>query len=216
MLVAIERSTSVGSAALFSLDGALLATVSNSGAGYGDAYGLFDRVLREAGTQSRAVTRYASGIGPGSFSGIRSTIAVLSGLSLPSGAIVEGVSSAAAANAAFRNLHPEVDTVAVVGDARRGHLWVNIFERDTPSHHTLEDFILVDHDDVASCIASHAAVITPDMNRIGSLLITAFSKARVFPAIPTAEAVGRLALAGCSAPALPIYLHPAVTPLQRR
>lgn len=213
MLVAIDRSTSVGSAALFSLDGVLLAAVSDSGAGYGDAYGLFDRVLRESGDlSSSAIMRFAAGIGPGSFAGIRSAIGVFSGLVLPSGAIVEGVSSAAAANAVFRSLHREVDTVAVVGDARRGHLWVAVFERDTQPRNTIEDFVLVDRGGVATCVPDHAAVITPDMNRIGSLLVAAFSDARVFPVIPTAEAVGRLALAGCSATALPIYLHPAVTP----
>jgi len=216
VLVAIDRSSSIGSAALFSLEGALLASVSDSEAGYGDAYGLFDRVLRDADVSSCAVTRFAAGIGPGSFSGIRSAIAVLSGLALPSGASVEGVSSAAATNAVFRRRHPEADTVAVVGDARRGHIWVALFEPDTHAHNGIEDFVLIDHDAVASRIPSHAAVITPDMSRIGPLLISAFSEARVFAAIPTAEAVGRLALGGCSATALPIYLHPAVVPQERR
>lgn len=213
MLVAIDRSTATGSAALFSLDGSLLASVSDSGAGHGDAYGLFDQVLRESCTASSAITRFAAGIGPGSFSGIRSAIAVLSGLTLPAGGTVEGVSSAAAANAVFRRLRPDLDTVVVVGDARRGHLWASIFDRDTQPSHSINDFTLIDRDDVAAWVPSHATVITTDMSRIGDLLIAACSKERVFPVTPTAEAVGVLALAGYSAVALPIYLHAAVMPL---
>lgn len=212
MLIAIDRSTATGSAALFSKKSELLAFVSDTGGGHGDAFGLVEALLAKAGVAASELTRFAVGIGPGSFSGIRSAIAVLSGLALPIGARVEGVSSAAAANAAFRMNHPEFDSVAVVGDARRGHLWLSVFENDTSIRNSLDDFQVIDRAAVAESIPCHAAVITPDMDRLSSLLLAAFSNDRVFAALPTAEAVGYLAILGSSAMALPIYLHPAVMP----
>jgi len=212
VLVAIDRSTATGSAALFSKKGAFVASVSEMGGGHGDAFALLEALLAKSGVGMSEITRFAVGIGPGSFSGIRSTIAVLSGLALPLGAHVEGVSSAAAANAAFRAEHPEFKTVAVVGDARRGHLWVSVFEYDSQIRNSLDDFQVIDRAKVAESIPSHAVVITPDMDRLDQLLMSAFPEEHVFAVLPTAEAVGRLAISGSSAMALPIYLHPAVMP----
>ncbi len=212
MLVAIDRSTATGSAALFSKKSDFLTAVSHTGGGHGDAFDILETLLAKSGVSAAELTRFAVGIGPGSFSGIRSAIALLSGLALPLGAHVEGVSSAAAANAAFRAGHPEFDSVAVIGDARRGHLWVSLFENSTISRNSLDDFQVIDRAAVAESIPCHAAVITPDMDRLSSLLLSAFPKNRVFAALPTAEAVGRLAILGSSAMALPIYLHPAVMP----
>ncbi len=212
MLVAIDRSTATGSAALFSKKNEFLASVSETGGGHGDAFCLIEALLAKSRVPVSEFTRFAVGIGPGSFSGIRSAIAVLSGLALPLGEHVEGVSSAAAANAAFRASHPEFDSVAVVGDARRGHLWLSVFEHDTNIRNSLDDFQVIDRAAVAESIPCHAAVITPDMDRLGSLLLSVFKKERVFAVLPTAEAVGRLAILGSSAMALPIYLHPAVMP----
>ena len=210
MLIAIDRSTATGSAALFSKKSDFLTSVSDMGGGHGDAFRLIEALLAKSGVPVSELTRFAVGIGPGSFSGIRSAIAILSGLALPLGANVEGVSSAAAANAAFRAGHPEFDSVAVVGDARRGHLWLSVFEDNTTIRNNLDDFQVIDRAAVAESIPCHAAVITPDLDRLGSLLLSAFPKGRVFAALPTAEAVGRLAILGSSAMALPIYLHPAV------
>lgn len=212
MLIAIERSTASGSAALFSDEGVRTFSVSDSHGPHGDAYGLVASLLEKSEVPVSALTRFAVGIGPGSFSGIRSAIAVLAGLALPVGGKVEGVSSAAAAEAVFRAEHPDVGAVAVVGDARRGHLWVSLFGKGATVTNTLEDFRLVDRADVASSIPCHAAVVTPDRERLAPLLATSFARERVHFINPTAEAVGRLALAGRSAVALPIYLHPAVMP----
>lgn len=212
MLIAIERSTAFGSAALFSEEGVLVFSVSDSHGAHGDAYGLVASLLEKSGVPVSEITRFAVGIGPGSFSGIRSAIAVLGGLALPVGGKVEGVSSAAAADAVFRKDHPEAEEVAVVGDARRGHLWISLFGNGSPTRNTIEDFRLVDRADVASFIPCHAAVVTPDRERLSPLLATAFPPERVHFINPTAEAVGRLTFSGCSALALPIYLHPAVMP----
>ncbi len=212
MILALERSTARGSAALLADDGALVAAVEDPRGFQGDAYALVDAALAQAGTPPAAVTRYAVGTGPGSFSGVRSAIAVLAGLALPAGGRLEGVSSAAAVNAVFRAGHPGFPTVAVVGDARRGRLWIAVYEADAAPAHGAEDFIVVPHAAVAESLPSHAAVVTPDLDRLQSLLAAAFPPERVFGVAPTAEAVARLALAGSAGPPLPIYLHPAVAP----
>ena len=212
MLIAIERSTACGSAALFSSDGILVGSVEDNHRGQGDAFGLVRALLEITDVDLLSVDDFAVGIGPGSFSGIRSAIAVLSGLALPIGAAIRGVSSAAATAAVFRIQNPEADLVAVVGDARRGHIWVSLLEAGASGSHTVDDFLLVDRAALAASIPCHAAVVTPDRERLSALLAADFAPERVHFVNPTAEAVGKLALAGCSGTALPIYLHPAVMP----
>ena len=210
MILALERSTARGSAALLDDAGALVAAVEDARGAQGNAYALVDAVLARGGTPLSAVTRYAVGTGPGSFSGVRSAIAVLAGLALPAGGRLEGVGSAAAANAVFHAAHPGAEDVAVVGDARRGRLWIAVFQARSAPAHAAEDFIVVPHAAVAESVPSHAAVITPDLDRLETLLAAAFPPERVFGVVPTAEAVARLALSGSSGAPLPIYLHPAV------
>jgi len=213
VILALERSTALGSAALLAGNGELIATVEDSRGFQGDAYALVAAVLDKASAPLSSVSRYAVGTGPGSFSGVRSAIAVLTGLALPAGGRLDGVSSAAAVNAVFRAEHPEFSTVAVVGDARRGRLWIAVYEDGASSVHAAEDFIVVPHAAVAESIPRHAAVVTPDLDRLQSLLSGAFLPERVFGVAPTAEAVARLALTGSAGAPLPIYLHPAVVPV---
>ena len=87
-----------------------------------------------------------------------------------------------------------------------------MYEDGAAPVHAAGDFIVVPHAAVAESLPSHAAVVTPDLDRLQSLLAAAFPPERVFGVAPTAEAVARLALAGSAGPPLPIYLHPAVAP----
>ncbi len=170
-----------------------------------------------------------AGVGPGSFSGIRSSLAAVQGLALPSGVAVFGVSSAAAL--AYRILTgPDAPKkVTVVGDARRERLWVGSFRlaaaggveamdgkgRARAVSQTADDFELVRAGDVASAVPAGARVASSDWGRIGAALNAAFGVDRVVQAAayPDAETVGRLFLAAPDAAKrepLPVYLHPAV------
>jgi tRNA threonylcarbamoyladenosine biosynthesis protein TsaB len=170
-----------------------------------------------------------AGMGPGSFSGIRSSLAALQGLALPSGATVFGVSSAAAL--AYRMLtEPDApNRVAIVGDARRERFWVGSFRlaadggveavggdgRARAVSQTADDFELVRAGDVATAVPAGTRVASPDFGRIGAALNAAFGGERVVQTAvyPDAEAVGRLFLAAPGAARrepLPVYLHPAV------
>ncbi|MBQ3809330.1 MAG: tRNA (adenosine(37)-N6)-threonylcarbamoyltransferase complex dimerization subunit type 1 TsaB, partial [Kiritimatiellae bacterium] len=97
MLLAIERSSFTASAALFAADGSsCVASVESSGAGAGDAYPLVRDLFAKADASPADLTAVVVGIGPGSFSGIRSALALAQGLALPAGLPVRGVCSPAA------------------------------------------------------------------------------------------------------------------------
>lgn len=214
MLLAIERSSVQGSAAVFDLKGKLRSSVTGENNAQGDAFALVQSALRIADAGLADITQFAVGIGPGSFSGIRSAIAVLNGLALPADAPVYGVNSALAAAHAYKTKHPDhTRPLLVVGDARRGRVWrMRVAEDSAAQHHTHDDFDLVEYARVAESLDRDALVITPDRHRLADIL------AQHIPAenlateavFPTAEAVARLALAGNHARALPIYLSPAV------
>ena len=186
-------------------------------------------LLAEHGVAASRLGALCAGVGPGSFSGIRSSLAALQGMALPEALPVLGVSSAAAL--AFRLLSPPgaPEAVAVVGDARRERLWTATF-RLAPqggvavvapggavaaARHTAEDFRLCRAADIATAVPEGVPVVTADWARIGAQLVAAFGPKRVAAEalVAGAAAVGRLCLAAPAAARrdpLPVYLHPAV------
>jgi len=173
-----------------------------------------------------AVAAFVCGIGPGSFSGIRACLAAVSGWALPGKRPVYGVASAAAVALAQAEAL-SVDRVTVIGDARRNRLWcvtyrvdaaracVRLDDGSVPTH-TADDFRLVTAEALTQCVPGGTLVVSPDWERLAPTLQTAFGGAARLvgqPVFPSAEAVGRLALAEPSVRRLepsPIYLHPAV------
>ena len=173
-----------------------------------------------------AVASFVCGTGPGSFSGIRACLAAANGLALPKQLPVYGVASAAALALVQAEAH-SAECVTVVGDARRNRLWcvtycvdaarscVRLADGSVPTH-TADDFQLVAADALATVIPEGTRIVSPDWERLATVLQAAFGDtARLVcePVFPSAEAVGRLALAEPSARRLepsPVYLHPAV------
>lgn len=223
MLLAIERSTSAASAALYR-DGVRLAFRAEPGRGRGDAYPLVRDLLAEAGAAPGDLDAFAVGVGPGSFSGVRAALALAFGLALPAGAPVRGVLSAAAAARAYRRAHPDAAPVRVVGDARRGHLWCFDEPEDYAALvHTAADLRLVDAATGApvrgdappaaaagapalAALAEGRSLLVADAARLASAL----GGVAYAPAVATADDVAALFLEGFSGPPDPVYVHPAV------
>jgi tRNA threonylcarbamoyladenosine biosynthesis protein TsaB len=173
------------------------------------------RLLREAGMELAGVDAFAVGIGPGSFGGLRSACAALSAMALPDGKPVCGVCGA---RALAERLSAERGgrAAAVLGDARRGRLWLvrSGGGADPAAEASVE---LVAPDDVAGALPPGALIATPDWDRIGALLRERLRDAAECiegPVCPTAEDVARRALElmrhGPPPAARPIYLHPPV------
>lgn len=168
-----------------------------------------------------SITSFVSGLGPGSFSGIRACLAAMNGMALPTKTPVYGIASAAA----LAYEQPE-DLVTVVGDARRNRLWCVTYRNDpavkrltlingkTPSH-TADDFQLIEADKLSSIVPDDARIVSTDWCRLETVLKSQFDASclRQHPVYVSAEQIGWLALAEPYALKLepsPIYLHPAV------
>ena len=132
MLLSLDRSGPVASAAVFGPDNSLVASVALPASGRGDAWPLVRAALAEARVAARDLTEFVVGTGPGSFSGVRSAIAIASGMAAPDKLPVRGVVSAAALLALWRRGNPDAPRARLLGDARRGHVWC-FDEPDDPS-----------------------------------------------------------------------------------
>lgn len=177
--------------------------------------------LIECNIAFTSITSFISGLGPGSFSGIRACLAAMNGMALPTKTPVYGVASAAA----IAYEQPD-DLVTVVGDARRNRLWCVTYSKDragkrltlingnTPSH-TADDFQLIEADKLSSIVPNRSRIVSTDWGRLEGVLKSQFDTVRLIqsPVHASAVQIGKLALAEPSALKLepsPIYLHPAV------
>ncbi|NLL83055.1 MAG: tRNA (adenosine(37)-N6)-threonylcarbamoyltransferase complex dimerization subunit type 1 TsaB [Lentisphaerae bacterium] len=227
-LLAIDRSSPGAGAALFKNGELIGETCKNSDPARSPQWvSQVADLLQESGITAHDLSAMCAGLGPGSFSGIRSSLAALQGLSLPNATPQFGVSSIAAL--AYQLLTTSVAAkITIIGDARRERFWGATFCLDTqgylalfnngeitPPCHTSADFILSPVAALSTAIPDNTTIVTPDYNRIGAILQQKFSPSRLLnsPHYPDAAAIARLYLSAPTAaisPPLPIYLSPAV------
>jgi tRNA threonylcarbamoyladenosine biosynthesis protein TsaB len=123
-LAAIDTSTALGSVALFQ-DGQL---VAEDGRRVSNAHGesllpMVDAIFERVGWAPADVARWAVGVGPGSFTGLRIGLATARGIALATGAGLVGVTSLDALAFGLAGLDGE-DMVVSVVLAGKGELFI--------------------------------------------------------------------------------------------
>ena len=201
------------------------------------------------------VERIVVGTGPGSFAGIRAALAFAQGfalgrhcevLGLPSpcavaaqilgsvpssvGSVPDGRLAPSAQDKEGRTAPSAQDKgrLAVVGDARRGKIWIALFD----GYSLIRDVFQVNSDEIlgsvptveveklkggkvekGEAIPDDCLIVTVDEARIGEKLKAAFGERYLGGQTPTAEGLRAFAEANPGAlvrEPLPIYLNPAV------
>ncbi|HEY3817917.1 MAG TPA: tRNA (adenosine(37)-N6)-threonylcarbamoyltransferase complex dimerization subunit type 1 TsaB [Polyangiaceae bacterium] len=215
-LAAIDTSTPLGSVALFE-DGVLLAEdahrVSNA---HGESLlpmlsALFERV----GWTARDVGRWAVGVGPGSFTGIRIAVATAKGIVLATRAELVGVTSLEALALGLSG-----ELVASLVGAGKGELFVQAWRGDSSASPVLGP-VHLRTGDVAAHLAELAgggalriageAAAEVDWSALGAR-VELVTKAP--HDLPHASAIGRIALDRAARPAEdadrlePVYVRP--------
>ncbi|MGQ9662175.1 MAG: tRNA (adenosine(37)-N6)-threonylcarbamoyltransferase complex dimerization subunit type 1 TsaB [Kiritimatiellia bacterium] len=218
-VLAVEQSTCRGSAAI--LRGNKLVRELSWFAdrrGNQELFSAIRQLSKETDIHPAQVELFGVGIGPGSFSGLRSAVAAITAMALPGGKPVRGVSSGEAL-AWTIGRQTGCKQVAVVGDARRQLLWVGIFKIEGSRIAVLHPWCLVKSEDLTQMVPAGSLVVTSDWPRIGAVLQKTLSQETELVReahFPSAEAVGHLALLApkpeTKQPAVitPIYLHSPV------
>jgi len=216
-LLAIEQSTVNGSAVIMK-GGTVLAEQAwtEPHARQQQLFARLPELFTAASIGPEAVDLLAVGLGPGIFSGLRTSLSAARALALPGHRPVYGVSSgeALAWDTARRT---GAISVTVIGDARRHRFWYARFTI-AKTHPTLvAPYALVSVDAWHSILTPGTVVVTPHWERIGKELLkhkeaaTLIEESRMPGARDVAELVlGRLERNEPTDELKPIYMHPPV------
>ena len=220
-ILALEASASQLSIAVMR-DGHLLATRQHLAA-HGHAVGIVPltiETLHEAGETFDAITHVAAGCGPGSFTGIRVTLAAAKGFCMAHQAVGVGISGLQALAGAASHAEPHATSACLksacltLADTRRGTLYAQIFDGDAqPVGDIFESSVanvprLIDGD----LLAFGLRIVGAERTAVADALNTA-GVTTTFPPVedmPTASMIAQLAAAqirrGEMTPLEPLYL----------
>ena len=163
------------------------------------------------------IDRFVVGLGPGSFSGIRSAIACATGLALPGNRQIEGIPSIEVLATDVVE-DTQAERVYVVGDARRDRYWMAGY-RNTNGHLVNESpCALYAPHEIRGVVPAAAVIVSPDWSRIGEFLSDTAGDAWHLmrearaprPATLALLARARIESGATLAAPVPLYLHPAV------
>ncbi len=129
-----------------------------------EPFALIDEVLRQTQVDREQVQVLAIGLGPGSYTGIRSVIALAQGWELARNVRLQGISSAECV-AAQAQLQGIVGRVAVVIDAQRGEFYLAGFELSSAGFHQVEPLSLVSREAVIEHDKTGELLVGPEVDR---------------------------------------------------
>ncbi len=161
-ILAIDFSSPQRSAAAW--DGVRLGEVLQTGANATFAFSLIESALRETRLEREQIECLTVGLGPGSYTGIRASVAVAQGWQLARPVKLLGLSSAhvIAAQAQADGL---VGRASVVIDAQRGEFYLALYQLDSRGWKELEPLRITAAAEIRQCQACGATVIGPEVGK---------------------------------------------------
>jgi tRNA threonylcarbamoyl adenosine modification protein YeaZ len=226
--LAIESSTATPSVALLG-DNELLGEISwQVSRGVSERmFSAIDELLQNNDITPADINLFGVGLGPGNFTGLRTSLSTIQAIALPSNTDIIGISSAEAATSSFQNSEDKPQStnqqtapsrILAVGDARRRRLWLAIFETEKESLQQIDEFELVPLDTFAERINLGDTIITPDIETLEtelSVIVPNTATLIKVKQIPTAANIAHLANQRKANntpgnPLKPIYIHPPV------
>ena len=183
-ILAIEFSTAQRGVAVVEA-GQMLGAALETATRETHAFALVGRALEEAKLEREAIECLAIGIGPGSYAGIRSAIALAQGWQLAAGTDFKllGISSAEAI-AAGAQAQGWFGDISVVIDAQRGEIYLGEYQVSPVECRATRPLRLATLEEARASCATGGTVIGPEVSRW-------FEAGKVL--FPTADILGRLA-----------------------
>ena len=180
-ILALEFSSAQRSVALSRRE--VITEAAEAGGRHTAALGMIEKVLAEAGASRGEIGALAVGLGPGSYTGIRSAIALAQGWQLAAGVKLLGVSSVEAIVARAQEEHV-TGRITVVIDAQRNEFYLATYDLTGAGRTEVEPLQIVSLAEVQARSDAGHLIVGPEVTRW-------FPAGRVI--FPTAATLARLA-----------------------
>lgn len=160
-ILALEFSSAQRSVAVVA-DGQVCGRAEEFATREGHAVSLIEAALGTAGLERERVDCLAVGLGPGSYHGIRSAIALAQGWQLARGTKILGISSAEslAAQAQTERIHGPVN---ILIDAQRNEFYLARYEINASGYRELMPLRLAGREEVLALVRAGELVVGPEL-----------------------------------------------------
>lgn len=199
--LALEFSSGRRSVAVL-VGGIVRGEAQEAGGRHTRAFALMDEALRAAGIEREEIELLAVGLGPGSYTGIRSAIAIAQGWQAARGIKLAGVNSVEAM-ASHAHAEGRRGRIHIFIDAQRGEFYFGTYELMDEAPRLIEPLRIVTPEEAKLLAQGGGTIVWPALRE-------AFPDATILE--PDAAMVGRLALRRGEfvdgATLEPVYLRP--------
>lgn len=204
-ILAIEFSSSLRSVALVNASGTTVETLGRAEEQHGQtthAFAMIEAVLKQAGLAPEGVDCLAIGLGPGSYAGIRVSLAIAQGWQLATGVKTIGISSVACLAETAR-IRGQRGGASFIVDAQRGEFYLADYQLSETGCLATRPLGIVGKAEVEQRLAAGVAVFGPEATSAfaGSKDLYPEAEALALLAAPRTEFVAAAELQ-------PIYLRP--------